>query len=105
MKQYDLAELELKDALAEVKKAGHSSSLGYCYLMTRLAHTCYLSRKYSDALKFFKVSAEVMPIATKNPANIFQARMNLLLMMTYHNIEQASMYAERLMIDDNLPAH
>lgn len=81
--------------------------MGYCYLLTKLAHTCYTSRKYSESEKYFKVCAELLPLSTKNPVNIFASKMNLLLLFTHTDIQKAVNYAERLLmdVDDFLPVH
>ena len=66
-----------------------------------------MSRKYGEAEKYFKVCAEMFTRATKNPANIFAGKANLLLLFTHTNIGKAKSYAERLLedIDETLPAH
>jgi len=49
----------------------------------------------------------MLPLATKNPVNIFASKMNLLLLFTYSDIDKAAKYGERLLVDvdDFLPGH
>jgi hypothetical protein len=81
--------------------------LGYCYLLTRLAHTCFSSRKFQESEKYFKICVEMLPLATKNPVNIFTAKMNLLVLFTHSDLQKAVNYGERLLVDvdDFLPVH
>lgn len=81
--------------------------MGYCYLLTRLAHTCYRNRKFEEAEKYFKVCLEVLPLSTKNPVNLFHGKLNLLIFYSYTDIQKAKQYCERLMVDqgDYLPGH
>ena len=61
--------------------------MGYVFLLKRLAYVSYLGRKFSEAEKYFKVVIEVIPKLTKNPANLFVAQKNLLLLYTYTNLD------------------
>ena len=72
-KRYDEAEFYLKDALKILKGAQQEKSLGYLYVLKKLAHCCFMNRKYSEAEKYFSVNAQIVPKVTKNPANIFNA--------------------------------
>ena len=81
--------------------------MGYCFILTRLAYTCYMSRKYAESEKYFRVCNELVPKVTKNPVNLFNAKRNLLTLYTYSDIKKAQQLAERMMIDidDYLPTH
>lgn len=85
-KKYSESEQYLKEALGILKKANQEQSLGYLYLLKRLAYVSFHSRKYADAEKYFKVAAEMVPNITKNPLNIYNAKRNLLLLYTHTDI-------------------
>ena len=70
-KNYDDAEQYLKEALKELKLGQQEKSLGYLFLLKRLAYMSFLNKKYTDSEKYFKITANVMPQVTKNPSNIF----------------------------------
>ena len=88
-KNYNAAEQSLKEALGIIKKANQEQSLGYCFILTRLAYTCYMSRKYAESEKYFRVCNELVPRVTKNPVNLFNAKRNLLTLYTYSDIGKA----------------
>jgi tetratricopeptide (TPR) repeat protein len=81
--------------------------MGYLFVLKKLAHVAFMSRKFSDSEKYFTIIADMMPEVTKNPANHFSARKNLLLFYTYTNIEQASEYGKRMIKDQDefYPVH
>lgn len=81
--------------------------MGYCFILTRLAYSCFVSRKYAESEKYFKVCNELVPKVTKNPVNLFNAQRNLLTLYTYSDIQKAQQYADRMMmdVDDYLPSH
>ncbi len=64
--------------------------MSYLFVLKRLAYVCFLDRRYSESEKYFKVSNDLTPLVTKNPANIFSSQKNLLLFYTYANLETAS---------------
>lgn len=70
--------------------------MGYLYILKQLANACFMGRKYSDAEKFYKVIIDVVPEVTKNPANVFSANKNLLLLYTYTDLDKAKAFADRL---------
>ena len=81
--------------------------MGYMFILKKLAHVSFLSRKYGDSEKYFTILAEMMPEVTKNPANIFVAKKNLLLFYTHTNIEKAKEYGEAMIkdVDEFYPVH
>jgi hypothetical protein len=97
----------LKQALKILKDANQSTTIGYLYLLKRLANVCFLGRKFADAEKFFKVAVDLVPQVTKNPSNLFNAQKNLLLFYTFTNLDKALVYSERLEKDEAemLPIH
>ena len=106
-KKYAEAEIQLKQALKILKDANQANSMGYIYLLKRLANVCFLGRKYADAEKFYQVAADLVPKATKNPSNLFAAQKNLLLLLTHTNLDKALTYSQRLEKDmpELLPIH
>ena len=60
--------------------------MGYLYLLKRLAYTCFVSRKFAESEKFFKVCADLTPKVTDNPNNKFNAQKNLLILYTHSDI-------------------
>jgi len=72
-KKYNESENYLKEALKILKQANQEKSLGYLYLLKRLAYVCFLNKKYQESEKYFKVGMDMVPIVTKNPVNIFSA--------------------------------
>lgn len=90
-----------------MKNAEQEQSLAYVFLLKRLAYVCFLNNKFADAEKYFKICLDLVPLATKNPSNLFSAQMNLLLLYTHTDIEKAASFGEMLMtrIEDSAPAH
>ena len=70
-------------------------------MLKRLAHLCFVSRKFSESEKFFKVCADMTNQVTSNPINKFQAQKNLLILYTHSDIEKAKNFGERLLIDSD----
>ena len=73
LKKYDQSETLLKEALKILKKAKQEQSMGYLFLLKRLAYVCFCNRKYSESEKYFRVAADLTSVVTSNPANIFNA--------------------------------
>ena len=90
-----------------LKRAEQEKSMGYLFLLKRLAHVCFCNRKFSESEKYFNVAAEMTPSVTTNPANIFSTRMNMLVLLTHTDLEKAKEYGERMQadLDDFLPVH
>ena len=57
-KKYDESEVLLKEALKILKNAQQEKSMGYLYLLKRLAYTCFVNRKFADSEKFFQICAD-----------------------------------------------
>jgi len=99
----------LKEALKIIKVAGEDRSLGYLYLLKRLGYVSFKGKKYTESEKYFKVTANMTPTVTKNPANIFEAEKNLLTLYTHTNLNKAADQAERMVKDseslDYMPKH
>ena len=106
-KRYNESESFFKETLKILKQAGQDKSMSYLFVLKRLAYVCFLDRRYSESEKYFKVSSDLTPLVTKNPANIFSSQKNLLLFYTYANIETAAQMGEKLIsdIEDTLPVH
>ena len=68
-------------------------------MLKRLAHLCFVSRKFSESEKFFRVCVDMTEKVTQNPINKFQANKNLLILYTHSDIEKAKKFGERLLID------
>ncbi len=66
-----------------------------------------MNRKYTESEKYFKICIEMVPSITKNPANIFTAKLNLLVLFSNTDIAKAKQFAERLLLDTDelLPSH
>jgi hypothetical protein len=95
----------LKRALKILKSANQGETIGYIFLLKRLAHVCYLGRKFADAEKFFQVVIDLVPKVTSNPLNAFAAQKNMLLLYTYTDLDKAKALSERMALDakDMLP--
>lgn len=106
-KKYSQSAAYLKEALSILKRAKQEKSIGYLYLLKKLAHVSYLDCKYADAEKYFEVATKLVPHATKNPSNDFNTHKNLLIFYTYTNLEKAEKYAGQLLqkSDELLPLH
>jgi len=52
-KNYDEAEMYLKEALKILKKEEQEKTLGYLFLLKRLAFICFKNNKYTESEKFF----------------------------------------------------
>ena len=97
----------LKEALKILKKAEQEKSMGYLYLLKRLAYVCFCNRKFSESEKYFRIQADMTPLVTTNPANVFNSKMNLLILFTHTDLEKAKDLGEMMLADlDNfLPVH
>ena len=85
-KKYDESEMYLKEALKILKNAKQEKSMGYLYLLKRLAYTCFVNRKFADSEKFFQICAEQTGKVTDNHHNKFNAQKNLLTLYTHSDI-------------------
>jgi len=105
--EFDACEQKLKEALQIVKRAEQEKSMGYVYLLKRLAHVCYTNRKFADAEKYFKVVLKVMPNVSTNPVNLYSAHKNLLLLYTFTDLDKAIEYGKGLKAAEKefLPIH
>ena len=106
-KKYDQAETFLKEGLKILKRAEQEKSMGYLYLLKRLGYVCFCNRKYSEAEKYLKICSDMTPLVTKNPANTFSSRLNMLILYTHTDLEKAKNFGERMLadLDDFLPVH
>lgn len=106
-KKYTESQQYLKEALTILKNAQQERTLGYIYILKRLAYICFLDQRYSDSEKYFMVAAQMIPSITQNPSNIYNAQKNVLLLLTYTNLDQAQIYSDRMMkdMDEYLPVH
>lgn len=106
-KKYDQAEVLLKEALKILKKAEQEKSMGYLYILKRLAYVCFCNKKYSESEKYFTVAVDLAELVTSNPANVFNAKMNLLVFHTHTDLTKANELGERMLMDieETLPAH
>ena len=106
-KKYDQAEVLLKEALKILKKAEQEKSMGYLYILKRLAYVCFCNKKYAESEKYFKVAVDIAQLVTSNPANVFNAKMNLLIFFTHTDLEKAREMGDRMLtdIDEFLPVH
>ena len=98
-KNYDESEMYLKEALKILKKEEQEKTLGYLFLLKRLAYICFKNNKYSESEKFFSVVANMMPHVSESPVNIFQTHHNLLVLYTHTNIDKALEYGQRVQRD------
>lgn len=107
LKKYDQAEMLLKEAMKILKKAEQEKSMGYIFLLKRLAYVTFCNKKFSESEKYFRVAADMTQLVSKNPANVFNAHMNLLVLLTHTDLEQAKEQGERMLadLDDYLPVH
>ena len=69
--KFEEAEHYLKQALKILKNAQADQSMGYVYMLKRLAHLCFVSRKFSESEKFFRICADMSEKVTSNPINKF----------------------------------
>ena len=72
-REYEKSEKMLKEALGIIKNANQSHSLGYIFILKRLAYVCFMSRKFIESEKYFTVASNLMPQVSKNPVNIYNA--------------------------------
>ena len=81
--------------------------MGYLYLLKRLAYICFMNRKYTESEKYFKIVVDMASLVTSNPANIFNAKMNLLIFLTHTDLVKAKEMGDRMLIDleEFLPVH
>ena len=48
-------------------------TLGYLFILKRLAYATFKDHKYSESEKYFKVCNDLCSVVTNNPANLFSA--------------------------------
>ena len=60
-KNYSEAEYHLKEGLKTLKQTGSEKSMGYVYMLRRLAYIAFLSQKYTESERYFSVVAKVVP--------------------------------------------
>lgn len=70
-RKFDEAEIYLKEALKILKREEQEKTIGYLFLLKRLAYICFKNNKYSESEKFFSVVANMMPHISESPVNIF----------------------------------
>jgi len=87
-KRYEESERYLKEALKILKQASQHKSLGYVFLLKRLAYVSFLGHKYGESEKYFLVCQDLIDDITENPANRFSARRNLFTLYQYTDIEK-----------------
>jgi len=107
LKKYDQSERLLKETLKILKKAEQEESMGYLYILKRLAYVTFCNKKYTESEKYFRVAANATQVVSKNPANVFNAHMNLLIFLTHTDLEKAMDQGERMLadLDEYLPVH
>ena len=54
-KKFDQGAVFFKEALQILKKAKQEKSLGYVFILKKLAYICYRNNKYADAEKYFEI--------------------------------------------------
>ena len=81
--------------------------MGYLYILKRLAYVCFCNKKYAESEKYFRIGVDMAEVITSNPANVFNAKMNLLVMLTHTDLEKANEMGGRMLtdIDEILPTH
>jgi tetratricopeptide (TPR) repeat protein len=108
-KNYDGAEIYIKEALKMLKQQNQDKSLGYLYLLNKLGQVSFLNKKYSDSEKYFKVTLNIVPMVTSNPANVFSAQKNLLTLYTHTSLDKANDLVKVILKDSEksalLPKH
>jgi len=95
-KNYDESELYLKEALKILKQEDQDKTLGYLFLLKRLAYVCFKNNKFSESEKFFSVVTNMMPHISDSPINVFKTHHNMLVLYTNTNIEKALEYSARV---------
>lgn len=108
-KNYDESEYYLKEGLKAIKGAGEEKSLGYQFLLKRLAYVSFQNKKYTESEKYFRIAANMIPIITQDPSLIFNSQKNLLTFYTYTNLDKAQEQVNKIRkdIEDSqfLPVH
>ena len=89
-KKLDQAEANLKDALRILKNSSQEITLGYNFILKKLAYISFENSKIAESEKYFKVSADLIKIASKNPLNQFLNEKNLVILYSYTDIEKAA---------------
>lgn len=72
-----------------MKGAGEEKTHGYLFLLRRLAYVSFLNKKYTESERYFKITANMVPMITQDPSNIFDAHRNLLVLYTKTNLKKA----------------
>lgn len=68
-----------------------------------------MNKKYVESEKYFKVSAQMMPMVTQDPSQIFNTEKNILTYYTHTNLAKATEQANKMYKDSEdgkyLPTH
>lgn len=88
-KNFDEAEHHLKEGLKQLKTYDQDRTLGYLYLLRKLAHVSLLNRKFTESEKYFKITAHMTPMVTENPSHKFSSNRNLLVFYMQTNLQKA----------------
>jgi hypothetical protein len=70
-KNYDESEMYLKETLKILKQADQHKTLGYLFILKRLAYVSFKNNKFTESEKYFSIVTSVMPSISENPMNIF----------------------------------
>ena len=73
-----------------MKRQEQHNTIGYLFMLRRLAHICFKDKKYKESEKYFKIVAKLMPeVSNQSPIQIFNAKENLVNLYIHTNLEKA----------------
>ena len=70
-RKLDEAEKGFKETLSIFKKEKQDMTISYNHVLSRLAHTCFLDFRFSEAKKYFEVARQIAPEVTENEQRIY----------------------------------
>jgi hypothetical protein len=94
-----MAENKMIKAIQVLRQAKQQETLGYIHLLQRLGYCNLKTGNHADATSAFKDCVDIMPQVTSSPINLFSAQRNLLISLTYHDMEHAARFAEMMCYD------
>jgi len=91
---YKQASLQLESCVNILKRVNQHETLGYTYLLKRLAYANLQSKNHEKAEQQLKECVDIMPKITHSNTNLVSAKRNLLLSYTQYDMVKANEYAE-----------
>jgi hypothetical protein len=91
-----MAEFKLAQSVSVLKSAKQQETLGYLFLLKRLAYLSLQTGNYTQSEQLFQECVDLVPSITSSPVNLFQAQRNLVLAYCQFDVVKASYLVEEM---------